>query len=325
MLNVALLGAGAWGRTLVRSVHGKSDRIGFASIVTRTPSNAAALVAETGLPVHDDYAVVLADAGIAGVVIATPHSQHVEQVERAAAAGKHVFVEKPLALTRAGVTRAYDACARAGVVLALGQNRRYLPAFGEMARLVREGALGTLLLLEANFSGPSGWRHAASTWRAAADESPWGGMTGKGLHMSDLMITLAGPIVEVDALSTRRVLQADLDDTTVTRMRFATGAAGTLATLTATADIFRLAIYGSQGFAELSGHERLRIKLNDGTERMTDYPPVDIERAVLEGFADAIAGRRQFPVSREQAENNIAYLEAIGRSIAVQLPVRVER
>jgi predicted dehydrogenase len=77
------------------------------------------------------------------------------------------------------------------------------------------------------------------------------GMTGKGLHMSDLMIMLAGPIVEVDALSTRRVVQADLDDTTVTRMRFATGAAGTLATLTATADIFRLAIYGSQGFAEL--------------------------------------------------------------------------
>lgn len=323
MLNVALLGGGSWGRTLVRSVHGKSDRIRFVSIVTRTPAKAAAFAAETGLPVHDDYAAVLADPGIAGVVIATPHSQHVDQIERAAAAGKHVFVEKPLALTRADAAHAFDACARAGVVLAVGQNRRYLPAIGEIARLVREGSLGTLLLLEANFSGPSGWRHATSSWRASAGESPWGGMTGKGLHMSDLMIMLAGPIVEVDAVSTRRVLNTDLDDTTVTRMRFASGAAGTLATLTATADIFRLAVFGSKGLAEVSGPDRLRIKFNAGTERATDYPAFDIERAVLEGFADAIAGRCAFPVIREQVENNIAYLEAIGRSIASKGPVPV--
>jgi predicted dehydrogenase len=324
MLSVALLGGGAWGRTLVRSVQGKSDRIRFVSIVTRTPASAAAFAAETALPVHDDYAAALADPSIAGIVIATPHSQHIEQIERAAAAGKHVLVEKPLALTRADVARAYDACARAGVVLALGHNRRFLPAVTEIETLVREGALGTLLLLEANFSGPSGWRHAASSWRASAAESPWGGMTGKGLHMSDLMIMLAGPIVEVDALSTRRVLDADLDDTTITRMRFASGAAGTLATLTATADMFRLGVYGSRGFAELCGNERLRIKLNDGTERIVDFPPLDIERAELESFADTVAGRRAFPVTREEAENNIAYLEGIGRSIASKGQVPVE-
>ena len=323
MLNAAVIGLGGWGQKLAQSVHGKSDKLQIACGVTRTVSKAAEFARSTGIPVTDDYETVLRDPAIDAVIIATPHSQHVEQVVRAAAAGKQVFVEKPLALTRAAVSEAFEACERAGVLLAVGQNRRFLPAVQEIRRLIGEGGLGVLLHIEANFSGPSGARHAASSWRANAEESPWGGMTGKGLHMSDLMILFAGPITEVDARSKRRVLTADLDDTTIMLIGFASGATATLATLTATADMFRLQVFGSKGWAALEGHDRLRLALIGESERLIDFPPADIERAELEAFADAVAAGAPFPVTRKEVENNIAFLEAIGRSVATSGPATV--
>ncbi len=324
MLNAAIIGLGGWGQKLVRSVHGKSGKIRIARAVTRTPAKAADFARETGIPVGNDYAAVLADPGIDAVIIATPHSQHVDQIVAAAGADKHVFVEKPLALTRADVAEAFDACEHAGVVLAVGQNRRFLPGVQEIERLLRSGALGKLLHMEGNFSGPSGARHAVSNWRASGQESPWGGMTGKGLHLSDLMILFAGPIAEVHARSKRCVLTAALDDVTVTLVDFASGATATLATLTATADMFRLRAFGSGGWAELDGQDRLRVALIGEEERVTDLPKVDLERAELEAFADAVAGRAAYPVTRHEAENNIAFLEAIGRSVAAGGPVSIQ-
>ncbi len=126
-------------------------------------------------------------------------------------------------------------------------------------------------------------------------------MTGKGLHMSDLMILFAGSITEVDARSKRRVLTADLDDTTIMLIGFASGATATLATLTATADMFRLQVFGSKGWAALEGHDRLRLALIGESERLIDFPSVDIERAELEAFADAVAAGAPFPVTRKEA------------------------
>lgn len=323
MLSAAIIGLGGWGQKLVHSVHGKSDRIRIVRGVTRTVAKAAEFSRATGIPVIDDYAAVLADPAIDAVIIATPHSQHVDQVVAAARAGKHVFVEKPLALTRADVAVSFDACEHAGVRLAVGQNRRFLPGVQDIHRLIRDGELGTLLHMEANFSGPSGARHAVSTWRASVEESPWGGMTGKGLHMSDLMILFAGPISGVDARSKRRVLTANLDDVTVVLLDFASGVTATLATLTATADLFRLRVFGSKGWAEIEGHDRLHLALVGEKPRVIDLPPTDIERAGLEAFADAVAGKAAFPVTRAAAENNIAFLEAIGRSVAASGPAAI--
>jgi predicted dehydrogenase len=315
MIKAAIIGLGGWGQKLVLSVHRKSEKIRIVSAVTRTPAKVADFSRQTGIPVGADYDAVLADPAIEAVVIATPHSQHVAQVVAAARAGKQVFVEKPLALTRSGVSEAFDACERAGVLLAVGQNRRFLPAVCEIKRLLRGGTLGTLLHMEANFSGPSSQRHAVSNWRVSAGESPWGGMTGKGLHMSDLMILLAGGITSVDARSKRRVPAANLDDITVALMDFISGATGTLATMTATADMFRFRVFGSKGWVELDGKSCLRVAIIGEAERVEEFPAFDIERAELEAFADAIEGKAPFRVTRAEAENNIAFLEAIGRSV----------
>ncbi len=316
MLRAVVVGLGGWGQRLAQSVHEKSDKIRIVKGVTRTPQNVEDFSRASGIEVGSDFGAVLTDAAVDAVVLATPHSQHVAQVKAAAAAGKHVFVEKPLALERAEAVSAFDACAEAGVVLAIGQNRRFLPAVKHLRGLVAAGELGRLLHVEANFSGQSAARHAVSNWRASREESPWGGMTGKGLHMSDLMISFLGQIAEVDAQSLCQLSQADLDDTTTMLLRFASGATGYLATLTTTPDEWRLQLFGSKGWAEIRDHDRLTVRRVGENNEVLDFPPVDIERAELEAFADAVVAGAPYPVAREEALNNIAYLEAIGRSVA---------
>jgi predicted dehydrogenase len=323
MLRAAIVGLGGWGQRLARSVHEKSDKISIVKGVTRTPQKADAFSRESGIEVVSDLAVVLEDPAVDAVILSTPHSQHVAQVKAAAVAGKQVFVEKPLALARSDAESAFDACTRAGVVLAVGQNRRFLPAFVRLHDLVTAGALGRLLHAEANFSGPSAEQHAVSSWRASRDESPWGGMTGKGLHMSDLMISCVGPIAEVDARSLRQLKTTELDDTTLMLLRFASGATGCLATLTGTPDEWRLQLFGSKGWAEIRDQHRLTTKRAGERAEVLDFAPLDIERAELEAFADAVATGRPFPVAREEAVNNVAFLEAIGRSVEASGPVDV--
>src|SRR5437870_2165637 len=140
MLRAAIVGPGWWGKTLVTAVQGKSDDIRFVAAVTRTRAKVEDFCREQGLALRDDYAEVLADPAIDAVVLATPHSQHGDQVRRAVAAKKHVFCEKPFTLTAADARSAVEAATKAGIVLAVGFNRRFHPSLMELKRRVQDGA-----------------------------------------------------------------------------------------------------------------------------------------------------------------------------------------
>src|SRR5215218_70220 len=136
MLRAAIVGLGWWGKSLVNAVHGKSDAIRFVLGQTRSREKGIALV--------DDYDAVLASKDVHAVVLATPHSQHGDQVRRAAAAGKHVFCEKPFTLTADDAAGAIAAAQKAGIVLAVGFNRRFAPAMAELRTRIRDGRLGVI-------------------------------------------------------------------------------------------------------------------------------------------------------------------------------------
>ncbi len=123
MIRIAVVGIGHWGRTLVSAVQGNSERIRFTAGHTRTPAKAAAFCAEKGIALHDSLDAILRDPEIDAVYFATPHSEHGRHVELAAAAGKHVFMEKPFTLDR----RSAAARDRGGAPRG-GEARRRLPA-----------------------------------------------------------------------------------------------------------------------------------------------------------------------------------------------------
>jgi predicted dehydrogenase len=315
MLRTAIVGLGRWGQRLVGSVHTPpSTKLRFTCAVTRTPEKARTYCSEHDLSLAGDLAQVLADPAVDALVLATPHSQHAQQIIAVAAAGKHVFVEKPFALDAASARAAARACHNAGVVLAPGHNRRFLPAFAEMKRIVAVGELGEILHLEGNFSGNFGLGYDPGAWRATQSESPAGGMTAMGIHIIDAFIGLAGPIASMRCESQRKVLRVDLDDTTSAHARFASGATGCISTLTATGRIFRLQVFGTRGWLHLLDHRILEICNIEGRVRRIEYPQVDIERAELEAFADAAAGVAAYPVPVGEAVLGVAAMDAAIRS-----------
>ncbi|MBP0443945.1 Gfo/Idh/MocA family oxidoreductase [Roseomonas sp. SSH11] len=312
MLDAALVGMGRWGQVLVNSVQGRNGTgIRFVAGTTRTPEKARAWAAEKGVDLLPDYEAVLADPRVRAVVLATPHGQHVEQVIAAARAGKHVFVEKPFSLSRASAEAAAAACREAGVVMALGHNRRFLPAVAEMKRMLADGALGTLLHVEGQISGAAADNWKPGMWRADPRESPLGGMGAMGIHMIDMMINLAGPIEQVSVISQARVLTIGLDDTTAMLCRFREGPTGLFATLASAPRMWRVGLFGTQGRLEQREPETLVFHPREGEGWERRFDTVDIERAELEAFAAAVAGGPAYPLSPEEAVHGASVFEAM--------------
>src|SRR5690242_2489621 len=209
MIRAAIVGIGRWGRTLVGAVQGQSAAFRFTTGHTRTRARAEAFCAEHGIALKDSLDTILADPEIDAVVFATPHSEHGPQVEAAAAAGKHVFMEKPFTLDRASAVRALDAVARAGVMLGVAYPRRFHPAMRELKARIDDGRLGVIAHCHGEQNAPAGLFMNPASWRSLANEAPAGGMTASGVHNLDAMIHLFGEIDEVYATSRRRAVSYD--------------------------------------------------------------------------------------------------------------------
>jgi predicted dehydrogenase len=184
-----------------------------------------------------------------------------------------------------------------------------------MHRRIQSGAFGKLLHIAGNFSSNYGLRFQEGMWRATRAETVAGGMTGMGIHQIDLMIYLAGKAKEVHAKGLRQVLTVDIDDNISMLLDFANGMTGTLTTLITTSPIWRLSIFGTKGWAELIGENRLLVCEGNGPVHEIVYPPVSTERLELEAFAQAIGGGAPYPVTVEEALHGVSVLESIAESV----------
>jgi len=312
MIDAAIVGLGRWGQTLVAAVQGKSDKLRFTRAVSRSPDRLRDFADRHGLELVGQLAPVLANRTIDAVVVATPHSLHCEQVIAIASAGKAVFCEKPLTLTKADAARAIDACHKAGVVLGIGTDKRFFPSVHELLRLVKDGELGKILHLEAHFSNQVAGTF--SEWRYSLDESPAGGMTGTGIHMLDALVALAGPVRRVQALLLSHKPPPDPHDSLSALLEFASGISGTLAMVRSTPAYFRLHAFARKASAEALGRTDLVLRRSGAEPQHLSFPPVDSVRANLEAFADAVAGVAPYPIRTGEILDTVAAFEAIAKA-----------
>src|SRR5580693_4415077 len=148
----AIIGLGWWGRKIAELVQARSDRLRFVRAVEPNAAAVSDIADKLGIELSASYDDVLADPAVEAVVLATPHSLHESQIERAVAAGKHIFCEKPLALTKEGAEKAVRLCRDAGLVLGMGHERRWEPPVAELLARADAGDLGRINQIEANFS-----------------------------------------------------------------------------------------------------------------------------------------------------------------------------
>ncbi|MGE0523077.1 MAG: Gfo/Idh/MocA family protein [Variibacter sp.] len=330
MLRTAIVGVGWWGQTLVDSIHGKGD-VQFVVGQTRTRGRAEEFCQKRNIKLVDDYAAVLADPSVEAVVLATPHSQHGEQVRLAAEAGKHIFCEKPFTLTSAEAERAIAAARKAGVVLAVGFNRRFHPSMRQVARRVRAGELGDVVSVlgqHTSFSSPA---LTADGWRTSPDEAPAGAMTAIGVHTLDCMIALFGPVSEVYCVTARRATQ-QADDTTSVLIKFANGVTGNIFCSISSAAHYSFKVFGLKGIAEIAKPNLdqftfipspPRPRQPNGTPEVIETEKFDTLNAELAAFADAVAGKAPFPVPLDEVLMGVKAFEAVVRSSKEGRPVKV--
>ncbi len=313
MIDAAIVGLGRWGRTLVEAVQGASSRLRFTRAVVRRPGAHLDFVAKHGLAIADDLATALTDPSIDAVVLATPHSLHCGQILAAAAAGKHVFCEKPLTLTKAEAMRAISACEAAGVVLGVGTDKRFYPALRALARLAEDGELGRILHVEAHFSNEVAG--SFSEWRFSAEESPAGGLTGTGIHMLDALVGLAGPVRRVQALLLSHKPPPDPLDSLSVLLEFASGVSGTLAAVRSTPMFTRVHAFGRHASAEVLGRTDLVLRKSGAEPQQLRFAPADSVRVNLEAFADAAAGGAPYPIPTPQILAAVAAFEAVVNAV----------
>jgi len=323
VLNAAIVGLGNWGRKLVTAAQG-SWRLRFTRAVVRDPEAHREFAAEHGLQLSDDFAALLADPAIQGIVLATPHSMHAAQISAVAAAGKAVYCEKPLALTRTDAAQAVDACHKAGVVLAVGHDKRFWPSMQALTSIVASGELGEILHIEGHNSNETS-RTAFASWRASPEESPGGGMTGTGIHMVDAFVGLIGPVKRVQAQLLSRRPPPEVLDTVSILFEFANGVSGTLSTIRATPLYWRAHVFGTKASAEAIGATDLVIRRSGTVPQAMHFEAADALRAELEAYADAAAGVAPYPITPAQMIDTVAAFEAIVQSMASGQPAQVAR
>jgi predicted dehydrogenase len=325
MIRAGIVGLGRWGRSLVGSIAGKSNDIAFVFAATRTRASAADFCRANHITLLDSYEDMLRRPDIDAVVLATPHSQHEAQALAALAAGKHVFVEKPLALELKSAQRIVAAARQAQLTLAVGFNRRFHPSVCELRARLRDGRLGKITAMVAQHTTSTAQFVPLDNWRTAPEEAPGGAFTATGVHSLDHMIEFGGRVRDVRCV-TARYYPGRADDTTAVMLQFESGASGLIFSSVATATNFEFTLYGTHGLGEISRPDLSRLRFvpasTEAPSGPVQAPPDEILQfsganmlqAELNAFACAIGENKPYPLPIEEVLHGMAAFEAIIQS-----------
>jgi len=329
-LGVGLIGCGAMGRDLGRALL-EVPAASLRAVTDPDPDAATAAGEALGAGVAADLAGLLLAPGVDAVIVASPGCFHREQVEAALAAGKHVFVEKPMALTAADCDAMDAAAARAGRLLMVGQVLRFYPCWREVLAIVRSGEIGAPWAVSVTRVG-GGWEGWPQAWRNRRDRS--GGLLMEvNAHEFDFMTQVCGDVERVYAEAAHYGPgPEDYPDLAFVTLRFASGAVGHLHTSTVSAlDLLTGTIQGSEGTLHytngFAGDGEIRVARRDGSTRLIRVgdlhhePPV---RHELRLFVEAALSGGAAPIPGAEGRRNVRLAEAAYAAAEGGAPVRVQ-
>jgi len=310
-LRVASLGMGWWSDVLADAIN-RSGKLTITACYSRSEEKRAAFAAKYGCRAVPSYEAILDDKDIEAVINTTPNGVHLETTRAAADAGKHVFLDKPIANTVSDGRRITELCRKAGVVLALGYQRRRESQFRWIKRQIDEGLFGKLVNAEANISRDRLGKIDLGSWRYQAAGMPGGVMLQIGIHYTDVLEYLIGPVKAVSGQFARLVLPGDNPDVASLMLEHENGALSTLnASYASASEYYLMNIYGKDATAYYDMFEGLRM-LKRGEEKPVKVPFANKDTIAeeLEDFADAVRGGGAPEVGGEYATTSLAVIRA---------------
>ncbi len=315
-LRVAVIGLGMASTPHARSLADLNDRVEVAAVFSPSLQRREAFAAKWGFPVRDSMEAILADSSISAVLLLTPPNTHLELVQQAAAAGKHILLEKPLDISFARSEQLVKTAEDAGVKLAVVLQNRFRPTCERLSALIAEGRLGTIVSASARTNNWRPQSYYDQPGRGTRARDGGGVLLTQAIHTLDLLVAFAGLPSEVKAFcTTSPVHRMETEDLAMAAIRFADGAIGNITATTCAYPGFpdAIDIIGTKGMARLEGgklearfHDGPDVSLNDGTAGDgAGADPMafshEHHRALLADFCDALASGRAPRVSGREA------------------------
>jgi predicted dehydrogenase len=285
----------------------KAEHSTLLGVTNRTLSKAHSYAQRHGVPrVYPDTATLLADQEIDAVYIATPPSEHKALTLQAAAAGKHVYVEKPMGMNQADCQEMITACKNAEVRLYVAFYRRAMPRFLKVKEWLDQGAIGavcTVSILQRQKPAPEELSPATLPWRVRGEISGGGKFLDMGVHMLDILVSYFGPITEVHGVTTNRRGLYAVEDTVTASWRHA----GVLGVgnwcYVGHDDEDRVEITGTKGRIEFGffTDTPLRIYLETGVEEVYIPNPPHVQQPLIQSVVDELNGGPASPCDAQAA------------------------
>ena len=330
-VKVGIIGLGRWARVLTRAA-GKSNKLDIVSGYSRSEGKRQAFQEECGIPSAGSMEEMLGNPDIKGVILTVPNEQHLPVAEAVAQAGKQVYTEKPIANTLENGLRIEEIQSRYGVQVMVGHSARLLKGTRMIKDAIDSGELGRVALIEANFSNERALELTPDTWRWYRDKAPGGPLSQLATHQFDALHFLGGQIDEVSSMASKlSPVGAEVDDQSLTLMRFASGAVAYVGSSWTSPGIYSIRVFGQKGLMhyELDFstwdtpdqlHETSTLYIQRGKDgyskrEILEIPPGDMFQDELEMFADVCRTGNTCELSARSGNVALAVVYAALRSI----------
>jgi predicted dehydrogenase len=310
-VRVGCIGMGWWSDVLADAMQ-RSGKLQILSCYTRSEDKRQKFAAKYKCRAVASYEAMLADREIEAIINTTPNDVHLATTTAAAAAGKHVFLDKPIANTVADGRALTEACRKAGVQLALGYQRRRESHFRWVKAEIDAGRFGKLVNAEANISRDRLGKVDLTSWRYQAAGMPGGVMLQIGIHYTDVLEYLLGPIVAVRGQAAQLVLPGDNPDVASLLLEHENGTLSTLnASYASASEYYLMNIYGKDATAYYDLFGGLRVLRRGETEpKSVACAKNDTILEELEEFAAAVRGNGKLEVGGDYGTRSLAVVRA---------------
>jgi predicted dehydrogenase len=330
-VNVGIVGLGRWAKVLTRAAK-KSDKLRIVAGYSRTEEKRAAFEQDTGVRGVPDLRTMLADPAIKGVILTVPNEQHLPVALEVARAGKHVYTEKPIASTLEEGLEIEALERRHEVTVTVGHSARLMGGIKTIREAIDAGELGRVAFMEANFSNERALELTPSTWRWYKARAPGGPLSQLAIHQFDVLHYLGGDIVEASSMASKlSPVGAEVDDQSMTTLRFADGKLGYVGACWTSPGIFAVRVFGAKGlmhyeidFGTWDTPDKLHLtstlyiqrgKDGYGKREELKVPESDMFRAELEMFAESCRTGRSNQLNARNGNVAVAVVYAALRSI----------
>jgi predicted dehydrogenase len=330
-VKVGIVGLGRWAKVLTKAAS-KSPKIKIIAGYSRSEEKRQAFQAEMGVPSASTMDALLADPSIEGVILTVPNEQHLPMAGAVAKAKKHVYTEKPIASTLAEGLEIEALERKYGVTVTVGHSARLMAGIRKIREAIDNDELGRVALIEANFSNNRALELTPKTWRWYKDRAPGGPLSQLAIHQFDVLHYLGGDVVEASAMASKlSPVGAEVDDQSMTLVKFADGKVGYVGSCWTSPGIFSVRVFGSKGLMHYEIdfdtwdtpdqlHKKSTLYIQRGKDGYAKREELkvsesDMFRAELEMFADSCRSGHSNELSAHNGNVAVAIVYAALRSI----------